>query len=68
VNTIFRVLVVGLLALACVKLHEIAQHTRLAGAALALIAISGEPPREAPRPTPRTSDRVVRNSNPEVNR
>lgn len=59
-NTIFRVLVVALLALACVKLHEIAQHTRLAGTALALIALRSEAPPQRARPAPRPSDsRVV---------
>lgn len=58
-NTIFRALVVALLALACVKLHEIAQHTRLAGVALAVIAMSPEPqPTPRPRP-PSNPTRIV---------
>jgi hypothetical protein len=59
-NTVFRVLVVALLALACVQLHEIAKHTQLAGTALAVIALQTSAPAPAPRP-PASHDRVVRN-------
>lgn len=60
-NSIFRVLVVGLLVLVCVQLHEIAKHTRLAGVALAVIALNAAP-EPAPRPQPPAAlDRVVRN-------
>jgi hypothetical protein len=58
-NTIFRALVIALLVLACVKLHEIAQHTRLAGTALAIIALRAEEPKEKPHRSAPSDSRVV---------